>query len=258
MKSKLILGIIMLVMLGISGCVDDGYEVLPLPPVLKNVSITEVIPQEYMTILQEMNFPIYNGTTPPNIEGCYLADNFWIVASNVIADYPYIGTAATSSTALFRFFGFNSERNTLGYEYKIKQSVLYNNGETYGNSLGNISGSGNYFTYYCKAWSATSRPTGESGTGFIASIISGEKTATGIINLCYAFLMLDKDDPYGIIVPITSVRVFQEMDGLAANSSWGTLKQSVDAMMNGNSISYNPLIARFPNESTTINLEGGK
>ncbi|MDR0927263.1 MAG: hypothetical protein LBO69_05800 [Ignavibacteria bacterium] len=258
MKTKLIFAFVMLLMVSISGCVDDGYEVLPLPPVLKNVPITDVIPQEYMTILKEMNFPIYDGTTPPNIEGCYLADDFWIVASNVIQDYPYIGTVATKSTALYRFYGFNTDYNTLGYEYKIKQSELYSSGEGFGNGLGNISGNGNFFTYYCKTWGVTSRPTGESGTGYTANVISGEKTATGIKNLCYALLMLDKDDPYGIIVPITSVRVFQEMDGLASNSTWGALKQPVNIMQNGNSISYNPLIARFPSEAPTNNAEGGK
>jgi hypothetical protein len=258
MKSKLIFGITMLVMISISGCVDEGYEVLPLPPVLKNVPITDVIPQEYITILQGMNFPIYQGTTPPNIEGCYLADNFYMVASNVIDDYPYINTEYSKATALYRFYGFNAEYNTLAYENKIKQSEFYNSAEGYGNGYGNISGSGNYFTYYCKTWSVSSRITGESGTGYTANIFSGEWTATGVKNLCYAFLMLDKDDPHVVIVPIGSVRAFQEMDGLAVNSNWGFFKQPVNAMKKGNIISYNPLVSNFPNENATINIEGGK
>ena len=54
-----------------------------------------------------------------------------------------------------------------------------------------------------------------------ALVISGTKTASGIEDLHYAFVIVEKgDDPDGKLMEEGVFRVFKDEDGMSVNSDW--------------------------------------
>jgi len=208
---------------------DDGPERLPLPPVLKNVQIEDVINQNYITQLESIGFPIYRGTTPPDITGCYLFDAQLLVASNLNTDSYWLDLW-DPGWAITRFFDYTVTDRRISSEEKgkSKPGSLMPASQSTSKSFGNISGTGNNFTYFAittvefVVTDVTNQYYGRKVFGKTANISSGIKTATGIQNPFNAMIVLEKsgDNENLFTVPIGTIRVFQEMDGIAANWNW--------------------------------------
>lgn len=172
-------------------------------------SIETVVPDvvrrewgEYITI--------HEGYNPPNVEGCYFIDPFACV---YCADYGN-GGYAPGDIVSSEYINLSNQNNmmlTLDFE-----EISYS-GNSYSIGKGAfISGSGNDFTVYFNT-------EGESSgiSTKIALVISGTKTSTGIKNLEYAFVMVEKGpDPSGILMEENVYRVFKDEDGLAVNATW--------------------------------------
>lgn len=146
---------------------------------------------------------VYNGATPPNIEGeyfvepnecVYAEDNGFPVGSKAIPTY-------------FKFLNQNMSDNTLDFQNQWEGG--YESGE---GSF--ISGSGNDFTVCFCNLDGVSNEVWTKGV----KIISGTKTEEGIENLRYAFFLTDKNDPYGQLMEIGIIRVFKDGSGLASNA----------------------------------------
>ena len=206
-----------LVSVVVIGCTDDGYEVLPLPPVLRNKTIDDIVPAECISVLEEIGFPIYRGTTPPNIEGCYLADNSLLVASNYPNDYDMINNHYFGDYK-YRFYSQSSEYRTLAMQSVIKGGSAAGYG-----SFGNISGTGQNFTAYF-IYEETTKSDVATATMKTIFIISGTKTTQGIAHSYHSFIALEKWDPNDVLVPVGTIRVIQETDLLLANTTWGAFK----------------------------------
>jgi hypothetical protein len=89
-------------------------------------------------------------------------------------------------------------------------------------------------------------------------VISGIKTTQGIANWVNAIIVLEKYDPSNILVPVGTIRTFQEMDELAANATWGAFKPTGLSNVDAN-ILLNYLQAPIqPNDVLTNSQKEGK
>ena len=166
----------------------------------------EVISEIVIDKLRD-HLPIYSGTNPPNIEGSYLITPYTTVFCEdgnwdpgyVISDYK------------IRFFNQSSTDNTIDM---IDHVV---NGSSYSQGTGAfISGDDTHFTAYFNT-------EGFSNDIFTRTsvIVSGTKTADGIKDLYYGFVMEEKgNDPDHKLMDTGVYRIFKDGDGISEPTSW--------------------------------------
>lgn len=181
-----------------------------LPWGTEDERIEQVVPGD---IRQKMEpyMPIYDGTNPPNVEGCYFIDPFEAVYCEDYAN----GTGGYEPGHLVfpRYIKLTrqSKENTIDMEEYSTSGNSYSIGEG-----AFISGEGNNFTIFFNT----------IGTSYniytrTALLISGTKATGGIKNLRYAFVMVEKgDDPEGILMKEGVFRVFQDKDGMSYSDTW--------------------------------------
>lgn len=146
---------------------------------------------------------------PPNIEGCYLLDEPQVVHCSDVGNGGYADGATGFHDIYIRFSNQNSTDNTLDYDEIEGSSTTTGKGAF-------VSGSGNNFTAYFDT-------EGTSNSIYIrtALVISGSKTATGIANIRYAFICVEKgSDPYSKLMKEGAYRVFKDQDEVASNATW--------------------------------------
>lgn len=108
-----------------------------------------------------------------------------------------------------RFSNQDMTKNTLDYEQKRSNSYMSGTGAF-------ISGSGSNFTAFFNIEGYTDDIYNKT-----ALVISGTKTETGIKNLYYAFIMVEKgEDPENLLMQEGYFRVFKDEDGLSDAVSW--------------------------------------
>lgn len=171
--------------------------------------IEDIIEPELLDEMEKY-IPIYRGKNPPLVEGTYFIDPFETVYCEDEGHGGYDpGTIVNSK--YFRLSNQNNKTLTLDYEDTNASGTSYSIGK---GSF--ICGEGSMFTVYFDT-------EGESQSIYTrtALVISGEKTDSGIKNLKYAFVMVEKgDDPDGKLMDEGVYRVFQDEDGLAVNAIW--------------------------------------
>lgn len=170
----------------------------------------DVVPQEWQSKLTN-HMPIYSGMNPPNVEGVYLMHP-------MIATYCSWRDAGWEAVEeVFRLSNQNIEDNTIdceSYESYSGNLIHY--------SIGNgtfISGEGNNFTIFFIMESQSQALS----KAISASIISGTKTAEGIVNMHFAKMMLEmeiKPDAEYNGMGIGDVNIFHDSDGLSENTIW--------------------------------------
>ena len=207
-------------------CLTTGEDTIILPPT-EEVSAgidVEAIPLSLQQEL-EVYMPIYEGSNPPVIEGAYLISPFKAVyASDNVFDpgdlaYDY----------KIRFTNQNTKNNTLLYNEMDMVEDSYASSDEVA-----IIGNGNDFTAY---FISSGKSSGISYKA--ATLISGTWSGSGIKNLYYAFVMVDKgDDPNFILMGKDEFRVFTDGNGLAENSTW-----SKSAQINPSTKSLSSLLA---------------
>lgn len=170
--------------------------------------IEDIVPP---AILEEMDpyMNIYRGNNPPMIEGTYLIDPLVTVYCQDQGNGGYNpGDIVNSEYAGF----FNQDNSKLTLDFKA-ESV---NGTSYEKGNGSfIAGDGNNFTVYFNTNGMTQNITTRT-----ALVISGTKTSSGIQNLEYAFVMVEKGaDPEHILMNEGVFRVFKDKDGLSVKAN---------------------------------------
>lgn len=160
--------------------------------------------------------PIYRGNNPPLVEGTYFIDPFETVYCGDEGNGGYAPGDIVSSTYI-KLSNQNNKTLTLDYE------ATNGRGTDYAIGRGSfICGNGSMFTVYFDT-------EGESKDVYnrTALVISGEKTDSGIKNLKYAFVMVEKgDDPDNLLMQEGVFRVFQDKDGLAENATWPSMSNT--------------------------------
>lgn len=179
--------------------------------------LESVVPEEILDKLDD-HMPIYNGVNPPNVEGVYYIDPFVAVYCE---DYGNGGDEPGHIvySQVIRFSNQNDDYNTLDYEDRSNDGAI---GEGKGAF---VSGTGDNFT----AFFNTSRTESDGvTTSKTALVISGTKTSSGIKNLYYAFVMVEKYDPYEELMEEGVFRVFKDEDGLSVNTTWNASRTLVN------------------------------
>ena len=198
-----------------SSCLYDGGETIVLPiddiDPLKGMVSEGIIPLEirdrftrYMTI--------HEGTNPPIITGYYILNPVEII-------YSSDGQYDKGDTFADWYVYFGEQHKWIINEYREKQAGINGTAKDVV-----IVGNGNDFTVYYILESYSDR--NEDGTDETYTkqsvLFSGTFTSYGIDNAQYAFIMLDKKDPLGVIMDKNEFRIFKDGNGLASTcSSWG-------------------------------------
>ena len=177
-------------------CMKATDEAIVIP--IRNRMIPEtVLSLDYQdSLLQYM--PIYEGDTPPNIEGSYVAAPMTLV---------YASDRFTND--FYNLFWKTTNQNWWN-------RITYH--EWQGNAEGTASeawviGSGNCFTMYTVE---QSRNETQGWNYEAVLILSGEKSDAGIINYHYAIVMRNKCDDNGVLIEPDSYRVFMDGDSLSS------------------------------------------
>ena len=169
--------------------------------------IAQVIPDD---IRQKMEpyIPIYDGVNPPNVEGCYLLDPMVAV---YMEDYDGDLSELQWMGEYINLTNQNKNDNTIDME------ELTADGESYSIGQGAvIVGEGNNFSILFNTEGTNSGIYNRT-----ALLLSGTKSAEGIQNLQYAFVMVEKgDDPEGILMEEGVFRVFKDRDEISYYTSW--------------------------------------
>ena len=174
-----------------------------------NPTIEQVIPQEYLDNVKQY-MPIYNGRTPPVIEGVYLISPNTLLYSthgfspgHVFMDY------------YDSFMNQDMVRNIVDFKYSSRTGTDY--GSQYESV---VQGCDSTFTVFFKVTGTSVYYSYDLDYEMIR-IYSGTIEEGGIRNLYHGFVMLSKsNDPYGYIVPVGTVRVFRDGDGWSEATSW--------------------------------------
>ena len=169
--------------------------------------IESVIPDEIRKKM-EPYIPIYDGVNPPNVEGCYLLDPMVAV---YMEDYDGDLSELQWMGEYINLTNQNKNDNTIDME------ELTVDGESYSIGQGAvIVGEGNNFSILFNTEGTNSGIYNRT-----ALLLSGTKSAEGIQNLQYAFVMVEKgDDPEGILMEEGVFRVFKDGDEISYYTSW--------------------------------------
>jgi hypothetical protein len=185
-----------------SGCLEEGDETFIIPPF--EVVIPETIIPSSMVDLLRPYMTIYDGENPPDIEGGYLASPMELVhASDVYFNNNFYNTKL--------LFSSQSCRNMVCYtEEQSSAQLICDNAF--------VTGQGPNFTFAGQA-KMSNAVAGWSCT--LGLVISGEKSSDGTIrNLRYANIMIEKNDPYNVLIEVGDFRVYRDSDGSTAPLNW--------------------------------------
>ena len=211
MRKERLLLFLVLIAIGLTGCLREGIDTIALP----FGKIPEgVIPQEIREQFEE-HMPIYEGVTPPDITGKYLNSPDLLVFTSDGQFYPGYEFAP-------QYISFRNQTPSGMATFSEKQATIVSEApEVY------VVGSGNNFSAYFISNSTRYDDNGNvSSTSKMSTVISGTVTDAGIENYRLAFVMLEKDDPNYELMDVNEYRVFEDGDGLAIRYDW--LKSSAD------------------------------
>ena len=182
--------------------------------------ITQVVPEEYLDVLDD-HITIYKGNNPPNIEGEYLVEPCTMLYDSEGG----FNVGHEFSPKQIKISNQDILNNTVDYEDKQASSVNKGIGSF-------ISGDGDNFSVFFNT-EGVSHYTEYDIYSKRAMIVSGTKTAEGIRNLTYAFIITsESDDPKNKHMDVGDYRVIHDGDGLAENYPWDTPKSSKKRSVN--------------------------
>lgn len=186
-----------------SAASDASAEPAPAPAVQPTTTIpTTTIPASIQSEIRE-HVTLYEGGSPPNIEGCYLISPEQLSYSNIASDN--IGWSPSPTTLCFQ-----RKLGNYLYSYREVEGTKRDSSDSV-----HVIGSGNTFTAYL----TTTGISSDIATK-MAVVIAGIKTDAGIRSISYTFTMLSKGaDPNERLVKVGAIRSFIDGDGLAATTA---------------------------------------
>jgi hypothetical protein len=174
--------------------------------------IQNIIPDDLIKTVKDLGMKIYEGNTPPSVNGTFLATPLVLKKSNIADDE--IGEEYDD--LIFTLKNYNSEAKTISLEADW-------GGEISNSVRSFISGTGNNFSVFVEV-----TVTDGSAACKSVDIYSGTLTSTGIKNFYYSFIITeDYGDPYDEWAEIGEARVFYDKDGSTPKT--GTPKSALIA-----------------------------
>lgn len=211
MKKLLIIAVITLGL--VTGCTIKREVIVPVGDDF-STDIQRAVPAETIAKVRELGVTIYDGRTPPNIEGAYLIARNYMTKSSVPNETVQPDGFADLK---LRIYSQNSTKLTASLDTK---AIDPNTGDVLSTATGTgtfLSGSGNFFSLFVVVESQRTNSTTRSRT---LEVYSGELTATGIRNLQSTLFMLeDYGDPTNELIPINTGRAFKDNDGFSERTA---------------------------------------
>lgn len=169
--------------------------------------ILNIVPLSTIDSLKRWGMTIYEGTTPPNLEGVYLVNNAECTFDNSNAQRLGIWR----SDYKYRFYNQDNGKLTISLDYKATAAADTAKG------VGSfVSGNGNQFSVFLQTQGVANGINYKS-----IYVISGTKTNTGIMNWQDCFQLTQKDsDPSGLLIKAGSTRIFKDQDGLSTITTY--------------------------------------
>lgn len=194
-------------------------------PSKKDDRINKVVPEDIRKEIEKY-IPIFDGVNPPNVEGVYLIENMACVYDQTGDFYPGDLVIPT----YVKFHNQNMKKNTL--DYAEKEGDDY---EATGDGAF-ISGDGKNFTIFFNTEGVSAGVKVKT-----ALVISGTIAKSGVKNLFYAFVLVEKgDDPNHWIMDEGAYRIFKDEDGLSVKTEWPNTEPK-----DNDEAAFNPLKSMF-------------
>lgn len=200
--------LILLLTITLFGCLDKDNTTVIIPPYVE--SIPELlVPTSILNTLRNY-MTINEGENPPVIEGGFLASPMVLVyASDAYQNNNFYNAKL--------LFSSQSCRNMLCYTEEQASAQLVCD-----NAI--VTGQGNKFTF---AGRAEMKNNAAGWSCVLGLIISGECSSNGsILRLEYANVMLEKNDPYNVLLEVGDFRVYRDQDGDTTPHDWQPSAQS--------------------------------
>lgn len=188
-----------------AGCLGDEGDTVVIPE-LHETTPESMLPA-YLYDSLSRYVAIYNGNTPPNIEGEYK----W---SPVLLEYASDDNLPSSFADVYLKFSNQSSRNLCTY-YEEQGTAVTRCDSTM------IVGHDNVFTLVGIMTSVNNQRNTKS---VIGTLVSGRMTTAGITDYSYAIYMIDKIDPDNHLMAVGEFRIFYDGDGLVGKYSWYSSK----------------------------------
>lgn len=193
---------ILLLSLSFFACLEKDNETVIIPPYVESIPET-IIPSSMIDSLRPYMI-IYDGENPPDIEGGFLASPMELIhASDIYANNNFYNAKL--------LFSSQSCRNMICYtEEQSSAQLVCDDAIVIGHDAN--------FTFAGRAemrnavagWSCT-----------LGLVISGERSSDGTIRrLEYANIMLEKNDPYNVLIEVGDFRVYRDSDGTTTPHNW--------------------------------------
>ncbi len=160
--------------------------------------INQVLPQKYIDTLKNLGITIYDGTTPPTVNGIYVISPFKLKATTLSSDFP-IGT-----TFLDAKLKLENQNNT-DFSINILGKNLLASNDT--SIISAISGSGNNFTVYGKV-----KATNGTSYAYFALVMSGTMGSSAIQNFEMGLINIDNSHGEGVFMPEGAARLIYDAD----------------------------------------------
>ena len=211
---KLLLFLLMSIAIGMTGCLKDDIDTIALP--FSEIPKGEV-PEEIKNPFNGM-MPIYEGIDPPDITGKF------VIKPNKLV-YSSDGMVEPDEGFYDIYLSFQDQTAVGSASFSQKEGL-----STTEASDISVVGSGSNFTAYIIAntdvLTYDNNQILREATSKMATVISGEATDAGIENMRYAVVLLEKYDPYNVLMDVNTYRVFKDGDGLAEKTEWS--KMAID------------------------------
>lgn len=213
MKSLIKTSLFLCLVMSMASCNKDEKE-CPEPLIESNglsANINNLVPEEVITVLQDLSVPIHRGGAPPVVNGVYNLEPVILYNSNVAGDIT--GTRFSDGRLKLE----QQDQGNLKIVFNMKQ---FNDqgvtSSTYEGIGSFISGHGNYFSIFVPS---KDHDLQEDERSLSVIIISGEITPNGLSDFHMALTMLDNDydgnGSTGDFIPNKSTRHFLDGSGLA-------------------------------------------
>lgn len=160
--------------------------------------INQVLPQKYIDSLKNLGLVIYEGVTPPNVNGIFLLSPHRLKASN-FSDFLPVG-----SLFLDGKLKIENQNNTTFSVDVLGKNFLSNNDTSI---VAAISGSGDNFTIYSKI-----RASSDEYYADFALIMSGTKNTSGFKNFEYGIISIDASHGGGNFISEGKARLVYDAD----------------------------------------------
>jgi len=163
--------------------------------------LNAIITPDMLSSLKAKGAVVYDGLTPPTINGIFLFEPSLCIYDNSGANLK----GAIFDSYEMKFSNQNTGANTIGYEYLDVEAGVDAGADA---NATFISGSGNNFTVFAQAKGVAS---GIDVTKL--EVISGTKSGTSLTNVQYSTYLVSKgSDPTPLLAPVGTTRIFKDED----------------------------------------------